>query len=97
MVGAARGDHAMLEAAAAGLASFIFVFLKAFQQRNVAFDKYLWVLPLSLSMAATEVYVVHAIATVGWDLAMVGFIGFGGGTGAMIAMYLHHHIFKERT
>jgi len=77
-------------------ASFVFVFLKAFQQRNVAFDNYKWVFPTSLAMAATEVYVIAAIATQGYSLAAVLGMGTGAGFGAMLAMVLHHRYVKRK-
>ena len=71
------------------IASFVFVFLKAFQQRNVAFDHYKWVLPCSFGMAITEVYVIAAIVTTGYSFQAVVGMGLGGGTGALLSMYLH--------
>jgi hypothetical protein len=65
----------------AGLASFIFVFLKAFQQRNVAFDHYWPVIPISILMAATEVYVISSVVFLGYSIALVLSIGVGAGTG----------------
>jgi hypothetical protein len=70
-------------------ASFLFVFLKAFQQRNVAFDHYKWVLPCSFGMAVTEVYVVATIVQTGYSFGAVVGMGCGGGTGALLSMYLH--------
>ena len=71
------------------VASFIFVFLKAFQQRNVAFDHYKWVIPCSFGMAMTEVYVIATIVTTGYSFYSVLGMGLGGGTGALLSMYLH--------
>lgn len=77
----------------AGIASAVFVFLKAFQQRNVAFDNYIAVMPVSFLMACTEVYVIGTVAASGWHFPLVTAIGVGAGLGCMSAMYLHHHIF----
>ena len=46
----------------AGIAYFVFVFFKAFQQRNVAFDHYWPVLPISYLMAASEVLVISGVS-----------------------------------
>ena len=80
----------------AGAAYFLYVFFKAFQQRNVAFDHYAWVLPISYAMSFTEVLVIslvaHKTATTGltWELAwFAGAIGTGGGTGALLSMWIH--------
>lgn len=70
-------------------ASFIFVFLKAFQQLNVVRGHYLLVPPISLCMAATEVYVIAAVAVQGFSLSAVMGMGTGGACGAICAMYFH--------
>ncbi len=41
---------------------FIFVFVKAFQQRNVNFLNYVWVPPFSYLMAATQVFVIGVVS-----------------------------------
>lgn len=74
-------------------AMFLFVFLKSFQQRNVAGSYYLPVYPTSLLMAATEVYVIAVIVRVGYDPSLVFGIGSGAGFGAIVAMFLHDKIF----
>lgn len=71
------------------LASLAHVFFKAFQQRNVAFDHYRWVMPTSLCMTFTEFYVIALFVMEGFDLLLVGAIGAGAGLGAIIAMHLH--------
>ena len=82
---------------AAGFAMFCFVFLKAFQQRNVAFDAPWWViLLLSYGMALTEVYVVSVIARVGFSPELVVAIGTGSGWGAVLAMASHRKIFGKQ-
>lgn len=87
----------MLNTALAGLAHCAFVFVKAFQQRNVAFLHYKWVMPTSLLMSCTEVVVIGYVAiqavTVSsilllWPLVLA--MGIGGGVGALAGMYLHH-------
>ncbi|WP_422023417.1 hypothetical protein [Pyruvatibacter mobilis] len=70
-------------------ASFVFVFLKAFQQRNVAFDKYVWIIPTSYLMAVVEVIVVANIAMSGWDVWNVLALGTGGGFGSLLAALVH--------
>lgn len=70
-------------------ASFIFVFLKAWQQRNVAFDHYLWIVPTSLMMATAEVYVIANIAREGYGLPLVLLVGLGSGFGALLSAILH--------
>lgn len=79
----------ILEQLAVGAAMFVFVFLKAFQQRNVAFEHYWEMLPTSYAMAFVEVYVIASIATAGYSFALVNAIGLGGAAGAISATYLH--------
>ena len=76
-------------------ASFGFIALRAMQQRNVAFDNYVWVVPTSLLMAATEVYVVANIAQQGYHVPLVLTIGAGSGCGALCAMLFHKRYVKR--
>lgn len=76
-------------------ASFAFIFLRAFQQRNVAFDNYVWIVPTSLLMASTEFVVVANIAqSQGYNVALVLTIGSGSGLGALCAALLHKRYVK---
>lgn len=84
-----------MNVAFAGIASFIFIFLKAFQQRNVAFNQFAWVIPCSLAMAVVEVYVIASVVMKGWHLPLVLAIGLGAGIGAMCAMLLHNRMFPR--
>ena len=84
-----------------GMANFLFIFLKAFQQRNVAFLHYWWVVPTSMTMAVVEVGVIGWVAIQAtqtakfldlWPLILA--VGLGGGLGAVASMYIHKRIFK---
>jgi hypothetical protein len=79
------------------LTSFVFVFLKAGQQLNVARGHYWLVPPFSFGMAATEVYVIAAVAVHGYSLHAVIGMGTGGSLGAIIAMYLHSRLLGSQT
>lgn len=81
----------------AGIAYFVFVFFKAFQQRNVAFLHYKLIMPTSYLLAGTEVF-VYALITFSVIKAggltpellwYVFAVGTGGGLGAMLGMKLH--------
>jgi hypothetical protein len=72
------------------VANFAFIFLKAFQQRNVIHNNYGWVVLVSNTMALFEVYVVASIAKHGMDAWLVLALGMGGGTGCLAAMMLHN-------
>jgi hypothetical protein len=77
-------------------AMFVFVFTKAFQQRNVSENRYLPVIPTSLVMALCEFYVIAAIVRIGFDLGLVLAAGTGAGLGAMAAMAVHSRIFRAK-
>jgi hypothetical protein len=74
----------------------VFVFLKAFQQRNVAFLHYRWIMHISYAMSLTDVAVIaivaHKTATAGLTPDLIWFglaIGTGGGLGAIVSMHVH--------
>jgi hypothetical protein len=71
------------------VANFGFIFLKAYQQRNVAFDNYGMVLPTSFGLALTEVYVIAKVAVLGFTLPLALTIGAAAGAGALCAMLVH--------
>lgn len=78
------------------VASFAFIFLRAFQQRNVAFDNYAWVIPVSWAMAATEFLVVTMIAKQdSYNVVLVLTLGSGAGMGSLTAMLLHKRFVKK--
>tara|TARA_R110001592_G_scaffold296181_1_gene566529 strand:+ start:44 stop:358 length:315 start_codon:yes stop_codon:yes gene_type:complete len=78
------------------LVNFGYIFLKAFQQRNVAQLEY-WPVPLmSYLMAACEVFSVSYVASTGFAISNIVAIGTGGAMGSMIAMYMHSKMFKKR-
>ncbi len=92
----------MIEEILAGFGYFIFVFFKAFQQRNVSFEHYKWIMPIAYCMAITEilVYSIVAIKAVSVTSAfemipMVFTVGTGGGLGALIATWVHHRYVKK--
>ena len=80
----------------AGGASFVFIFLKAFQQRNVVLDAP-WhiVVVTSLAMASVELYVIAAVVYSGYSINLVASVGLGAGLGAVAAMRLHRRIFRQ--
>lgn len=81
---------------AAGLASALFVAVKAFQQQNVTHHKWAWVMPTSLMMAATEVYVVANVVKYGYHLALVLCVGVGAGLGCIVGMLAHLWLHPRR-
>ena len=81
--------------------NFLFVFIKAFQQRNVTWMKYRPVLPSSFSMTVTQVYIWHTVSVrtmAGasfielWPLIITMTIAAWLGT--ISGMYLHDRYIK---
>jgi hypothetical protein len=74
-------------------ANFIFIFLKALQQRNVGGSHYLAILPTSFCLAAAEVYIIVQVAAGGIDLGTVLALGLAGGLGSIVAVWAHRRLF----
>lgn len=70
-------------------AVFAYVFVRAFQQRNVAGSHYWWVIPTSYAMAVLDVFIVVFIAHAGWHWQVVLANGTGGCCGALAGIFLH--------
>lgn len=70
-------------------AAFIFIALKAVQQRQVAHDEYSRVLPTSVCMGLVEVYLIASISKSGWSLGSALAWGVGAGLGSLLAMWAH--------
>lgn len=85
----------MIEKLIAAGAWAVFVFLRAFQQRNVTLGNYWPVVPTSWMMALCEVAGLTAIVSVGfsWDFVMI--LGTATGCATMCAMWLHSRYFNN--
>ena len=68
-------------------ATFLLVFLRAWQQQNVIHGYYWWAALTSYGMALADVLVI--VGVVNYGLAAVPYIGTGGSIGVVSAMYLH--------
>lgn len=67
-----------------------YIALKCFQQLSVQHDKHGWIIPVSLSMAACEVFTTKLIvANSVWIFIP---LGVGGGLGCMGAMWFHKYL-----
>ncbi len=75
--------------------SFVFVALKALQQRNVAFDNYLWVIPTSVCMGFVEYGTIILVVNSGYTIPTLLAAGLGAGTGALSAMLFHKKYVKK--
>jgi len=93
-------------AAYAGLAHGLFVFFKAFQQRNVMGLHYKWVVATSYFMSTAEVFVLSLVAVSAVDAAKTGDImlmlpfvvclGTSGALGGITGMWIHHKFVGDR-
>lgn len=81
---------------AAGIASFVMVALKAFQQLNVMHDQRAWVVPTSFGMAACECVVVVTYARHGFDVWLVATTGLGAAAGCLLSMMVHKWLRNRR-
>ena len=85
-----------------GVANFLYIFLKAWQQRNVAYLHYGWALATNWFLVVTEVCVMGSIALAVVEggprdlLFTVLALGIGGGSGCLSSMYLHSKYIKEK-
>ena len=75
------------------LSSFMLVFMKAFQAKNVIGNHYISAFLTSFAIAVGEVGVIVSGATLGWSA--VPYIGIGGAIGVVFAMLLHSRIFNK--
>jgi hypothetical protein len=78
------------------VSSYIFIALKAFQQRHVIHNDWWWVPPTSMAMAFVEFYVIATVAKNGYGMCLVIAGGSGAGLGALTAMYLHNIHLKRK-
>lgn len=74
---------------------FVYVMLRAFQQRNVAFDNYTWVVPTSYAMAVTDIFLIASVAKAGWSIPLVLSYGTAGALGSLCAMLFHKRYIKK--
>jgi hypothetical protein len=78
--------------------NFVYIMLKAMQQKSVVADKKLFIVPTSMAMAACETFMVATIATMViatqsyWAFVPAG---LGGGVGCLIGMALFNRLNKD--
>lgn len=78
------------------VSSYVFIFLKALQQRHVQHNDWWWVPPTSMAMAFVEYYVIAVVARQGYGLGIVIAGGTGAGLGALTAMFFHNIHLKRK-
>lgn len=92
----------MIAYALLSLANFVYIFLKAFQNKNVIGGHYGLASITNMFLVATEMFVMGSIAlaavTGGFLPLLYTFIALsiGGGAGCVTAMYIHtKHVRKK--
>jgi hypothetical protein len=77
----------------AALASFISVFLKGFQHKNVISGKLKLIALTSYMMAFMDVIMIGLVVREGWIIAF--YCGTGGAVGMVVAVVLHDRLFTS--
>ena len=73
-------------------ATFLLVFLRAWQQQNVIHGYYWWSAITAYGMIASDVAVVLGVVNFGY--AAIPYAGTGGAVGVVSSMWLHKRIRK---
>jgi hypothetical protein len=71
---------------------FLNVFVRAFQQRNVAHLHYKWVMPTSAVFALGDMVVILSVVAVGPSLTTWLALAMGGGLGCLLSMKTHERL-----
>jgi hypothetical protein len=87
----------MIPEVVVGAANFLNVFIRAFQQRNVAHLHYRWVMPTSAMFALGDMVVIASVAALGPSLWMWLSLALGGGLGCLASMKLHETLVKHKS
>jgi len=74
--------------------SFVFIFLKSWQQLNVAYYQLWWIVPTSFAMAGAEVVTVFNMAHYGFGWVILP-IGLGSGFGSLCSTIIHKRMRKD--
>lgn len=85
----------MLELAVPFFASFVFVGVSAFQQRNITHNRYASMFGTTIVRAFVEAAVVIAYVSQGFHVPTVLAIGIGGGLGCVLSVKLSKRIFHD--
>lgn len=79
------------------IANFVNVFVRAFQQRNVAHLHYKWVIPTSAMFALGDMIVISSVAMLGPSPIMWLALALGGGLGCLASMKVHEKLVKHKS
>jgi hypothetical protein len=76
-------------------ASILSVGLKSLQQLNVQHEWYVWIIPTSLLLTASE-YLIVVWVVKDFSLPMVVSVGLGAGIGSTLATRIHKELRKGK-
>ena len=79
----------------AGGANFLWITLKALQQRNVAFGSIPLIWAVSYFLAAAEIVMVYTIASTGIVWSLIAVMGTTGALGCLFAIKLHEKYLRR--
>jgi hypothetical protein len=85
----------MFKLAAAFGASFVLIFLRALQQRNISASRFAWLIPVSVAYTFAEAFVIIAVVSSGFHVPLLLSIGVGAGCGAIAAILFCKRVFHE--
>lgn len=85
----------MLALAVPFFASFFYVGISAFQQRNITHNRYVAMFGTTIVRAFVEAAVVIAYVSQGFHWPTVLAIGIGGGLGCVVSVKLSKRIFHD--
>ena len=75
--------------------AFVYISLRAFQQRNVSHANYSLIIPTSYLMALTDTYLIGAMVKSGLTLSFILTYGTAGAKGSVMAVILHKRWTKK--
>ncbi len=78
----------------AGVVSFVSVFIKGIQHKNIAGNHYRLVILTSYAIAFADVWLVGLMARSSLDIAIP--CGTGGAIGIALSMYIHNRFIKPK-
>ncbi len=73
----------------------VYVFLRVFQQRNVAHEEYTWIVLTSFGITAFEILSITLIVSKGWALFIP--LASGGAIGSVLAVIIHKRLKNARS
>lgn len=72
-------------------ATFVYVFMRSYQQMNVVHADYWHILPTSIVMGQLDVLLIaFVVKSTGFDEGLALAYGFGGGLGSTLATWIQH-------